>query len=73
MNNAFGREGKVPETLMYNSIIDRDYSLTQEQDYRKNILPYKNRGYQIQPMGTHRFGYYILTAWRVHNTGSNRY
>lgn len=72
-NNSLGRNGNVPETLLYNMIINRDYSLTEGQDYRKNILPYKNRGFIIEPLGDHRFGYYILTGWRVLYNGSNRY
>jgi hypothetical protein len=52
--------------------VDRDYGLSEEDDYKRNILPYKNLGYKIIPKGDHRFGYYILTGWRVLYTGSNR-
>ena len=73
MNNFYGRNGSVPSTLLYDMMIGRDYSLTEQQDYNKNILPYKKQGYIIQPFGDHRFGYFILTGWRMHYNGSNRY
>jgi len=72
MNNYYGRNGSVPETLLNDCFISRDYSLTEQQDYNKNILPYRKRGYVIEPIVDHRYGYTILTSWRVLGIGANK-
>ena len=45
--------------------IDRDYSLTEQQDYAININPYVKEGYVVQPLGEHLNGSFIVMGWKV--------
>lgn len=46
--------------LMY-----RDYSLTEQQDYRINVKPYIKEGYVVAPVGEHYNGAFIVTGWKI--------
>lgn len=61
-----------PRLVFPNDTIERDYGLSQNDDYHKNVRPYEQQGYRIVPQGDHRFGYFVITGWRVLYTGSNR-
>lgn len=45
--------------------LDRDYSLTEKQDFLINITPYIKQGYVVEPLGIHRYGAFILTGWKI--------
>ena len=45
--------------------LDRDYSLTEKQDFEVNIRPYIKEGYVVEPIGIHRYGYFVLTGWKI--------
>jgi len=45
--------------------IDRDYSLTEKQDYQINIKPYIAEMYVVEPLGIHRNGAFVLTGWKI--------
>jgi hypothetical protein len=53
---------KTPEK---DNIIYRDYSLSQQQDYSQNILPYINAGYNMDPIGSHRYGFFVVEGWKI--------
>jgi len=52
--------------------IARDFRWNEKDDYRLNILPYKQRGYIPEPVGTHQYGYYIIHGWKILSMGSGR-
>lgn len=66
-------EGVNKSTLLYDMIIDRNYSYSEKDDYYINIRPYRELGYKIEPLGKHQYGYFILTGWRCNYTGCNRF
>jgi hypothetical protein len=65
-------EGVQKSTLLYNQIIERNYSYSEKDDYYINVKPYRDGGFIIEPQGKHQYGHFILTGWRCLYTGSNR-
>ena len=51
----------------------RDQSLSEKDDYQRNILPYRQQGFTIEPLGEHRYGYFVIMGWRILPHGTNRY
>ena len=45
--------------------LDRDYSLTEKQDYIINVHPYVVQGYVVEPLGIQRTGTFVLTGWKI--------
>ena len=45
--------------------IDRDYSLTEKQDYQINVKPYIGEMYVVEPLGIHRNGSFVITGWKI--------
>lgn len=45
--------------------LDRDYSLTEKEDYRINVKPYIKERYVVVPLGIHRNGAFTLTGWKI--------
>lgn len=46
-------------------LIERDYSLTEKQDYQINVKPYIAERYVVEPLGVHRYGAFVLTGWKI--------
>jgi hypothetical protein len=45
--------------------IERDYSLTEEQDFQINVKPYIREMYVVETLGEHRHGNFIITGWKI--------
>ncbi len=45
--------------------LDRDYSLTEKQDFDINVKPYIREGYVVATLGIHRNGAFIVTGWKI--------
>ncbi len=54
------------------NFLDRDFSLTQEQDYEQNVLPYRRDGYYIETVGFHRQQQFIVRGWNLIARHGNR-
>jgi len=56
---------------VYRDFWDRDYSLTEKQDYDINIKPFAKKGWAVEAQGDHMMGTFVVRGWKVSNDHSN--